>query len=669
MEIEYSSPYNCVIPVICSNGCTTETHFHTPDSHDAFLESLNFAPYKSLFFHTSFTLLSNCSVAMDPHTEIVIETMTTLFGRSPRAFQLNVIPHILRMSTGHLPCQPTLMVQPTGSGKSSVPLTIAAVKGGVTIIVENTLSLGTDQSSKVDLIAHSSNKKFIKSFHLDSFKSDAEQALLSASILSHCSNNCETSIVIFSSPETLLKPSWIQFINDVHSKHLLNLLCVDEIHLYIEFGTSFRTSFQRLRDEVFGVFKISATTSTIPLLFMTATFNYHLHDILQRMIGFQIGIQNIFWARTTEFQKRHIKIDVSYTLQHFHEMKKSLLQSVQHSIVNKCIIITNTAKRALECKESLDSWLDSKETIKGDSIVVVGNQQTELKFAFTTAFTNTPFNGNDPNLNNDIQPRFLIGTSGCIGAGLDAMDVHLVMRIGLSPSLIDFVQEMGRCGRLVSNDNNTTSSDLFSIVFSIHDYVYLYERIFIEEVDDADGDDEITQNVIMSKEEYRKIEVFRLNEVCSMMFLQLGCWHKYIEKASSNPYDVYHDTQFLPCLNSCPFCTNQICDIVKTVNRLGLCRFLANTMLNATKRYNPIELGDRLYNYPNSGTLIYNRKSAEKPEKKSDCYVTIIQLILVGILTLNIHPSPNPTAVCSVTSDDIEPRYLSNHVWQYIRHI
>ena len=451
--------------------------------------------------------------------------------------------------------------------------------------------------------------------------------------------------------------------------HLLNLFCIDEIHLFIEFGCSFPTSFQLLRDRLFSIFKVTETNSTVPLLLMTATFNHHLLYLLQLMIGYQITPTNIFWAPTCDFQKRHILIEASYSLQHFNQLKKAIKNSIEGNDSHKCIIITNTAKRANECKESIDSWLDSSDDIKGDSILVIGKQQTELKFAYTTAFTNTPFDSNEQNIDNNIQPRFLVGTSGCIGAGLDSPDVHLVMRIGISPSIIDFIQEMGRCGRMNYQQSLTIASDIFSIVFSIHDYVYLYERIFIEkEQINQDESDSEMQNNLMSKKKYREIEVYRLNSVCSMMLLQFGCWHKFLERESSNPYVNYNDMQSQPCMHFCPYCTNEINEIVKTVSRMGLCRFLADVMLNSSKRYTPIELGDKLYKYPNSGTLIYGRKSAERPEKKSDCYDTIIQLLLVGILNLTIEPSPNPTALCTVTKNDIEPMYLNNAVWTNIQH-
>ena len=45
----------------------------------------------------------------------------------------------------------------------------------------------------------------------------------------------------------------------------------------------------------------------------------------------------------------------------------------------------------------------------------------------------------------------MLGTSGCIGAGLDCDDVHLVCRIGLATSVLNLIQEMGRCEREGNN--------------------------------------------------------------------------------------------------------------------------------------------------------------------------------------------------------------------------
>lgn len=124
--------------------------------------------------------------------------------------------------------------------------------------------------------------------------------------------------------------------------------------------------------------------------------------------------------------------------------------------------------------------------------------------------------------------------------------------------------------------------------------------------------------------------------VCTMMFLYYGFWHNYLENASTNPETgPYNPSLYSPCLTNCLFCTNDIKNIIKSVDKDDqLCLFLVSTMTNTTKVYNVIQFGDALYTYPSCGTLIYHRQSAQKAEKCSDYHMTIIQLLLCQILDM-----------------------------------
>ena len=153
------------------------------------------------------------------------------------------------MMANVIPCEPVLLVQATGSGKSAVPLTCAVVVGGISVIVENTLSLGSDQTSKVNTNA-SQAQKHVKSYQLDMYKTIQHQEELAESIIIHCQGNNNTSIILFTSPETLLKPTWLKFISNVIELNILPLFCIDKAHLFIDFGISFRSSFQSLKDKV-----------------------------------------------------------------------------------------------------------------------------------------------------------------------------------------------------------------------------------------------------------------------------------------------------------------------------------------------------------------------------------------------------------------------------------
>ena len=155
------------------------------------------------------------------------------------------------------------------------------------------------------------------------------------------------------------------------------------------------------------------------------------------------------------------------------------------------------------------------------------------------------------------------------------------------------------------------------------------------------------------------------------MFLNYGCWHIYLELLSSNIHPTRYDPTYnVPCGDKCPHCRNEIINFVKVINHQNLCCFLVQTMTNTTKTFDPIQLGDELYNYPNCGRLIFNRKFALKAERKSDCYMAILQLILANILEVKVVPSDHPTMYCFLPHDtNCVPHYLSSYYWTYIRHI
>ena len=144
---------------------------------------------------------------MDPYLSFALEAMQTICCHSPRSYQVFAIPHLLKMMTGDLCPAPVLMVQSTGSGKRAVPLTASVVDGGVSIIVENTLALGSDQASKV-MNQSSQDTKYIKSYHLDLFKSKEQQQKLCVGILHHLQRSPHISIILFTSPETYVVVSY-----------------------------------------------------------------------------------------------------------------------------------------------------------------------------------------------------------------------------------------------------------------------------------------------------------------------------------------------------------------------------------------------------------------------------------------------------------------------------
>ena len=76
--------------------------------------------------------------------------------------------HLLKMGKNNNNIAPVLLVQGTGGGKSLVMQTVGVVKSGVTLTIENTLSLSSDQMSKIRKTSDKDGK--IIPLHLDAIK-------------------------------------------------------------------------------------------------------------------------------------------------------------------------------------------------------------------------------------------------------------------------------------------------------------------------------------------------------------------------------------------------------------------------------------------------------------------------------------------------------------------
>mmetsp|Transcript_22029 Transcript_22029/g.30966 ORF Transcript_22029/g.30966 Transcript_22029/m.30966 type:complete len:147 (+) Transcript_22029:499-939(+) len=136
--------------------------------------------------------------------------------------------------------QACLLVATTGGGKSSVYQSIGAVDGGISLIIETTILLGADQSTKVK--SASSQSGPVEAFQLDTIKSTCNQNTL-IKFLEDMSHSSNTTIFLFSSPEEILKPCWTSCLISLISKKTLKLICIDEVHQFINFVISFRKFF------------------------------------------------------------------------------------------------------------------------------------------------------------------------------------------------------------------------------------------------------------------------------------------------------------------------------------------------------------------------------------------------------------------------------------------
>ena len=103
------------------------------------------------------------------------------------------------------------------------------------------------------------------------------------------------------------------------NNNVVKLLCIDEVHQFVAFGSSFRPEFGNLRDALFKKPVINNTTqqssaNTNPtnlrqqlkmhLLMMTATIDEKTSTSLQKLTGVKIAQSMIVWGSEKTMERR-----------------------------------------------------------------------------------------------------------------------------------------------------------------------------------------------------------------------------------------------------------------------------------------------------------------------------------------------------------------------------
>jgi superfamily II DNA/RNA helicase len=182
----------------------------------------------------------------------------------------------------------------------------------------------------------------------------------------------------------------------------------------------------------------------------------------------------------------------------------------------KAIVCQNVASSLKKLQEELIIYNIDNNYI-GDVVIVEGKLHTELKGEITKSF-NGCINDVESLTNDDdcFYACILLGTTECIGAGLDCDDVHLVIRIGVPNSIVNFIQEIGRCGRKNREclKQNNTATDHCVLLYNVEDFCYMEQRIH-----SGNNDDESKMHQL--HELYRVLRLITLD--------QEGCWHALLE--------------------------------------------------------------------------------------------------------------------------------------------
>ena len=287
----------------------------------------------------------------------------------------------------------TLVLLPTGAGKSLCYQLPALLKEGTCLVVSPLLALMKDQVNQLKF--RGIEAEYLSS-ELDEY--DAEDIY----------NRCKEGLtkLLYISPERLGNTQFLQNIQDIQ----LSFIAVDEAHCISEWGQDFRPSYQNIKG-------FRSNNPEIPCLALTATATPKVLDEIKNKL--ELRNPSVFQK---SFKRNNIRIFTEEVSDKFQRVFDILKYNNDSGIV-----YVRTRKEAEQLSEFLKK-----------------NQLKNVDY-FHAGLTTKEKNAKQ-NLWNNSDNHVLISTNA-FGMGIDKDNVRFVIHYSPAASLENYYQEIGRSGR------------------------------------------------------------------------------------------------------------------------------------------------------------------------------------------------------------------------------
>jgi len=326
----------------------------------------------------------------------------------------------------NLPAGQTLLAcLPTGGGKSLVGQmpayfftqggTVSGVvtEAGSSIVVVPTVALAIDQSNAA--------QKYFKDAISEEHRPAAYYSNIKADERARIFNGLKkgTLPLLFISPEALLSPSFKSVVREAARYNRLNQLIIDEAHIVVDWGSSFRPEFQLLAS--FRRRLLEESGGRLKTILLSATLTNWASAILKDMFAEKRRLveiradalrpEPIFWADTCRTEKER------------EEKILNLLPLLPRPLI---LYVTKPEKAYV--------WYDKIKALGFQRVATFTGETTSVQRE--QMLTQWGENKLD-----------IIVATSAFGMGVDKGDIRTVIHCCLPESINRFYQEVGRGGR------------------------------------------------------------------------------------------------------------------------------------------------------------------------------------------------------------------------------
>ena len=329
-----------------------------------------------------------CASAED---STITATLKSRFGLA--AFRTGQAEAIQNLLAG----QHTLVVMPTGAGKSLIYQLAALHRPGLTMIISPLIALMQDQVASLTSLG-------IPATYINSTLRTAEQ---NRRLRAMVANDFQ---LIYVAPERLRSVPFLKMLRQVK----VGLLAVDEAHCISQWGHDFRPAYRHIAEA-------RPTMGDPVTVALTATATSKVQDDIVQALGLT-SVQRII----TGFNRPNLTFTVRHT--------------------------ANPVAKLRALRDLLTNWTD------GAAIIYVGTRRDAEEVAeFLHDVVNLEASyyhaGLDAGSRHRLQEAFLDGrqpvivATNAFGMGIDRADVRLVVHYAMPGTLEAYYQEAGRAGR------------------------------------------------------------------------------------------------------------------------------------------------------------------------------------------------------------------------------